>query len=81
MPVDELIQFLFITRIPFAQPAQIPPYVTDVMTSSHRYNQHHKGEQLGIYVCGDHIGTATLNGAIESGKRVGKLIAQKLGKK
>ena len=28
----------------------------------------------GIYMCGDHIGTATLNGAIESGVRVGERI-------
>ena len=51
---------LRIYRVPFAQPAQIPPY-------------DFKGKYVkladDIYCCGDHRGSATLNGAIDSGLR------------
>lgn len=33
----------------------------------------------GLYMCGDHVGTATLNGAIESGIRVGERILAAAG--
>ncbi len=55
-------KLLRIYRIPYAQPAQTPPYARDLDAS------------LGsrIFVCGDHRGTATLNGAVSSGKRAAK---------
>ena len=35
---------------------------------------------IGIHVCGDHIGTATLNGAIASGKRAAQdILSQRTG--
>ena len=55
-------KLLRIYRIPYAQPAQTPPYSRDIEVSL-------DGR---IFVCGDHRGTATLNGAVNSGKRAAK---------
>ena len=62
--IDEW-KFLKSYRINYAQPAQTKPYDINGRT-----------ETLGndIYICGDHRGTATLNGAIESGRRAAKAI-------
>ena len=58
-PVVSSWKALRIYRIPYAQPAQSPPYTVNKPTTV----------APGIHVFGDHIGTATLNGAIASGKR------------
>lgn len=55
-----------IVRIPYAQPAQIPPYETELRVKLDDSN--------GLYCCGDHRSTATLNGAIDSGDTVARLI-------
>jgi hypothetical protein len=48
-------------HIPFAQPDQAPPALTpwrrDVRV------------RPGLYVCGDHVDNASINGAMESGRR------------
>eukprot|EP01036_Dinobryon_divergens_P031451 gene31451-40850_t len=59
---------LRIYRIPYAQPAQSPlPYAA--LTSSAE-EEEYASTNIGpnIYCCGDHRNTATLNGAIRSGK-------------
>ena len=52
-------------RIPYAQPAQTPPYALERPV---------KTQESGLYVGGDHRGTATLNGAIRSGRLVAQSI-------
>ncbi|CAM9554075.1 unnamed protein product, partial [Heterosigma akashiwo] len=57
----EAWRLLRVYRIPYAQPAQTPPnaagFAKDPLVSE------------GVFCCGDHRGTATLNGAFESGLR------------
>lgn len=65
-PIDEW-ELLRIYRIPYAQPAQVPPYKIDLEIQL----------EENIYVVGDHRGTATLNGAIESGRRAAKKLIEK----
>jgi len=62
-------KLLKIYRIPYAQPAQTPPnevFEKDPMVSD------------GVYCCGDHRGTSTLNGAFESGVKVASTVTQAL---
>jgi len=54
-------------RIPFAQPNQTPP--TDLFKPLQLENR--------VYIAGDHRMTATLDGALWSGRRVAEMIAQK----
>ena len=56
--------------IPFALPAQGPPALSPVIKSSHA------GER--IYVCGDHRHTASLQGAMESGRLAAQAVAADL---
>lgn len=65
---DEIVnkwKFLRTYRIKYAQPAQTPPYDIQGRTAS---------LEDGVFICGDHRGTATLNGAIESGRRAAKSV-------
>lgn len=57
--------FLRAYRIEYAQPVQTPPYSIEG-----------RPEKVsdGVFVCGDHRGTATLNGAIEAGRRAAKAV-------
>ncbi len=48
-------------RIPFALPAQNPPALTPVAKSAER--------QDGLFVCGDYLDTASIQGAMVSGRR------------
>ena len=58
-------KLLRIYRVPYAQPAQMVPY--DFVGKSIEVAK-------GVYCCGDHRGTATLNGAIDSGLRTAEAI-------
>ena len=58
-------KLLRIYRVPYAQPAQMVPY--DFSGKSIELAD-------GVYCCGDHRGTATLNGAIDSGLRTADAI-------
>lgn len=60
-------ELLRIYRIPYAQPAQTPPY-------SPTSEDPQVSLADDVFVCGDHRGTATLNGAINSGRRVAQLL-------
>ena len=55
-------------RIPFAQPEQAPPALTpwrrDVRI------------RPGLYVCGDHRDNASINGALESGRRAAEAVLE-----
>jgi len=68
-----------IYKIPKAQPGQFrgrfPANVHQGRLSDTFYD---KELPKGIYVCGDHMATATLNGALESGVKAGKAAAEAL---
>lgn len=66
-PIHIVIIVLLIIshRIKYAQPAQLTPYA---------YGQTPVRLAPGLYQCGDHVGTATLNGAIDSGIRAAEAI-------
>ncbi len=54
-------------RIPYAQPRQHAPYG---MHSERELRREEATSPLnGLYVCGDHTDTGTMNGAIRSGRR------------
>ena len=55
-------------RIPYAQPSQEPPY--KAQTAETDLSQTKLASNL--YVCGDYRGTATLNGALQSGRKAAK---------
>ncbi|KAK9815902.1 hypothetical protein WJX72_011660 [[Myrmecia] bisecta] len=57
-------QLLRIYRIPFAQPSQAPP--TNLQRPVQLGN--------GLYVCGDHRDSATLDGALKSGRRAAEAV-------
>ncbi|CAL5224451.1 g7140 [Coccomyxa viridis] len=57
-------QLLRVYRIPFAQPNQTPP--TDFSRAVNLTN--------GLFVCGDHRDTATLDGALKSGRRAAEAV-------
>jgi Flavin containing amine oxidoreductase len=65
-------------RIPRAQPGQLDgPFPANVYGG--RDCNTYRGKQLpaGLLVCGDHMATATLNGALESGVKAGEEAAAK----
>lgn len=71
-------EFLRMYRIPYAQPAQTPPY--DIGGKPVRLQLPTSGgkEELNdfLYCCGDHRNTATLNGAITSGKKAAEALLE-----
>jgi hypothetical protein len=60
-------------QIPKAQPSQLTGPLPASINGGRQSNQY-RGKDLpkGVFVCGDHMATATLNGAVESGARAGK---------
>lgn len=64
-PTTNSWEFLKMYRIPYAQPAQSVPYAIKGRSVSYSPN---------IYICGDHRGGATLNGAIASGRRAAQAV-------
>ena len=56
-----------IYRIKYAQPDQLPPYA---------YGRSSVVLAPGMFQCGDHVGTATLNGAIDSGIRAADAVVK-----
>lgn len=70
-----------IYRIPKAQPAQFGgPFPANVHEG--RLSDTYYGIALpkGLYICGDHMATATLNGALESGVKAGMAAAEALAR-
>ena len=66
-----------VLQIPKAQPSQYKgPFPASV--NGGRPCNTFRGKELppGLYVCGDHMATATLNGAVESGVNAGKEAAK-----
>ena len=63
------LEFLRLYRIPFAQPNQEPPTdaAQDVRVGP---------AEAPLYVCGDHRGTASLEGAMVSGRRAAEAVLQ-----
>jgi len=55
-------------RIPFAQPEQAPPALTPWRRDVHI--------RPGLYVCGDHRDNASINGALESGRRAAEAVLE-----
>ena len=64
-------RFLKSYRIKHSQPGQTPPNGA-VFEKDPRVSE-------GIYCCGDHVNTATLNGAMDSGKRAATAVLEKYG--
>ena len=58
-------------RIPFALPNQAPPALSPIAKPFQRSDW--------LYVCGDHTDTASIQGAMISGRRVGQYLITKLG--
>ena len=58
-------------RIPFAQPEQAPPALTPWRRPVR--------VRPGLYVCGDHRDNASINGALESGRRAAEAVLEDLG--
>lgn len=64
-------------KIPNAQPAQYKgPFPASVNGGRPSNTFRNKELPTGIFVCGDHMATATLNGALESGVNAGKAAAK-----
>lgn len=64
-------------QIPKAQPSQYKgPFPASI--NGGRPCNTFRGKELpaGLFVCGDHMATATLNGAVESGVNAGKEAAK-----
>lgn len=60
-------------KIPNAQPAQLNGPLPANENSGRPCNTYRKAQlPKGLFVCGDHVATATLNGALESGLNAGK---------
>jgi hypothetical protein len=61
-----------IQQIPKAQPSQYKGPVPASINGGRPPNEY-RGKELpkGLFVCGDHMATATLNGAVESGVSAG----------
>ncbi len=57
-------------RIPFAQPEQAPPALTPWRRPVRL--------RPGLYVCGDHRDNASINGALESGRRAAEAVLEDL---
>ena len=72
-----LLLFDCYVQIPNAQPSQLKgPFPANV--NPRRPSNTFRGKELpaGILVCGDHMATATLNGALESGAAAGQEAAK-----
>ena len=68
-----------IYRIPNAQPGQLEgPYPANQNGGRRTDTYHGKPLPKNLYVCGDHMATASLNGAMESGLQAGKVAAERL---
>jgi hypothetical protein len=68
---------LWTIKIPKAQPSQYKgPFPASV--NGGRPSNQFRGKDLpsGLFVCGDHMATATLNGAVESGVAAGSAAAK-----
>ena len=67
----------FVLQIPKAQPSQYKGPSPASINGGRPSNQY-RGKDLptGLLVCGDHMATATLNGAVESGVSAGKEAAK-----
>jgi len=64
-------------QIPKAQPSQFNgPFPASFNGSRSSTNFYGKELPNGFYVCGDHMATATLNGAVESGVTAGTDVAK-----
>ena len=71
-----------IYRIPNAQPSQFRGPLPANVHSVRPANTFWKTELPdGIFVCGDHMSTATLNGALESGTKAGVMASMKVAKR
>jgi predicted NAD/FAD-dependent oxidoreductase len=55
-------------HIPFALPAQSPPSLSPVAKSTNR--------REGLWVCGDYLDTASIQGAMVSGRRAAENVLQ-----
>jgi hypothetical protein len=77
-------ELLRIYRIPYAQPSQVPPggagteMVTGKTVTGASAARQSMQVSEGLFVCGDHRDTATLNGAIASGVRAGQQVLAEL---
>lgn len=70
---NDMMPSIFFSQIPNAQPSQYKgPFPASV--NGGRPSNTFRGKDLpsGIFVCGDHMATATLNGALESGSSAGQ---------
>lgn len=75
--VSHLCYVTLLRQIPNAQPSQLNgPFPANV--NGGRACNTFRGKELpsGIFVCGDHMATATLNGALESGASAGQEAAK-----
>jgi hypothetical protein len=70
--IDFMQHLLFSTQIPKAQPSQFKG-PSPASINGGRPNNQYRGKELpkGLLICGDHMATATLNGAVESGVSAG----------
>jgi predicted NAD/FAD-dependent oxidoreductase len=57
-------------RIPFALPVQTPPALSPVAKSPHQRDR--------LWVCGDYLDTASIQGAMVSGRRAADDVLQKI---
>jgi predicted NAD/FAD-dependent oxidoreductase len=55
-------------RIPYAQPEQAPPALTPWRREVRL--------RAGLYICGDHRDNASINGALESGRRAAEAVLE-----
>jgi hypothetical protein len=68
---------LSLLQIPKAQPSQYNgPFPASFNGSRSSTNFYGKELPKGFFVCGDHMATATLNGAVESGVTAGADVAK-----
>ena len=64
-------------QIPKAQPSQYNgPFPASFNGGRSSTNFYGKELPKGFFVCGDHMATATLNGAVEAGVRAGTEVAR-----
>lgn len=72
-----LLRYVLIRQIPKAQPSQYRG-PSPASVNGGRPPNEYRGKELpkGLFVCGDHMATATLNGAVESGVLAGQEAAK-----
>ncbi len=71
-PVVRRWRHLRTYRIPYAQPEQAPPALTPWRRPVRL--------RTGLYVCGDHRDNASINGALESGRRAAEVVLEDRGR-